>query len=353
MLGVEEAEAFTAALTVSSGEALESYEGLAKLNDEDAVEEVTNVISARMLAGDPYTTIGANVLVALNPYEPLKKAGRGIYDESVALHYWHRGAHLVSPHIFKVGAQSLAHLTKFQSHQSIIISGESGAGKTEAAKHLLSFVTSIATHKPKRPQRRATIVGGGRRALSVTRALIHANPILEAFGNAATNHNGNSSRFGKLLELRFDGAKVASGFVRAFMLEKGRVVNHAAGESSFHVMRYVLCGAPAELATKLGLSEQPMSADRRGYRELRASEEEDGGGQEEEEGGDGERWRYMKVHGSIGDSDDDESEATVKESAARQFTFLAEAMATSLGINEDTTTGLWQVLGAILHVRPT
>ena len=86
---------------------------------------------------------------------------------------------------------------------------------------------------------------------------------------------------------------------------------------------------------------------------MRASEEEDGGGQEEEEGGDGERWRYMKVHGSIGDSDDDESEATVKESAARQFTFLAEAMATSLGINEDTTTGLWQVLGAILHVRPT
>ncbi len=270
MLSVQEAEAFTRELS-SSGEDLSSYDEIEELQDEEAVEKITSVLCARLLQGDPYTQVGSNVLIAVNPYENLKKLNCPIYGEAVALHFWHRGAHLLPPHIFKIGAQSLAHLVKFQQDQTIIISGESGAGKTEAAKHILSFVTSIAMQKKSRPQRRGSIISGGRRAISVTRALLDSNPVLEAFGNAATNHNENSSRFGKLLELNFDGPRVASGRVHVFMLEKNRIVSHAAGESSFHVMKF-LFGAPADVGALLSLKAAPLASRRRGYQELRGSE---------------------------------------------------------------------------------
>ena len=348
-LSIHEAEAFEAELDVSSAESLETYEAFKDLKRDDAENEITSVLSARFLQGNPYTSIGSNVLIAINPFVKLEKQGRSIYDDAVASFYWNRAPHLTSPHIFKLAAACLHNLSSFENNQTIIISGESGAGKTESAKQILSFITSIASIKPKsfRSRRRKSVVRGGTQALSVNRALVDTNPVLEAFGNARTNHNNNSSRFGKLLELRFSGTRVVSGRVHAFMLEKSRLVNQNVGEGTFHIMNFLLDGAPRKILSELEIAETPLHSCRRGYFEGPEPEEDtsDGnGGNSDDEGSDA--WRYMNIEGADESHRNNEGQTV----AERDFARVAEAMVASLGISEATMTGLWQLLAALLHL---
>ncbi|KAG8036077.1 hypothetical protein G9C98_004656 [Cotesia typhae] len=131
-----------------------------------------------------YTYIG-QVLVSVNPYKWLP-----IYDTSTIEYYERRNFFEAPPHIFALADTAYRALTKENRDQCILISGESGSGKTEASKKVLEFIAAATGHK--------------KQVEAVNVKLIGSNPVLEAFGNAKTNRNDNSSRFGKYMDIQFD-----------------------------------------------------------------------------------------------------------------------------------------------------
>jgi len=135
------------------------------------------------------------------------------------------------PHVYSIAAQAYNGLVDSDTHesQSILISGESGAGKTEATKLVLSYLSEAA----------------GSESGMIEQRILAANPILEAFGNAKTLRNNNSSRFGKFVQLHFDGrGKIVGCDTQHYLLEKTRIVQAGPKERSFHVF-YHLCAGNA------------------------------------------------------------------------------------------------------------
>ena len=137
-------------------------------------------------------------------------------------------------------------LAKTRKSQSILVSGESGAGKTETNKHLMQYLAWRSR------------AGGG--VSSLAEAILQSNPVLEAFGNAKTSRNNNSSRFGKFVKILIEekgaicGAKMAS-----YLLEKSRVVTVAEGERNYHVLYHLAAGSPPAQQSSLGLSGGPKA----------------------------------------------------------------------------------------------
>lgn len=194
------------------------------------------------------------MLVALNPYKTLQHEGKSIYSDEFTRLYRDAESSELPPHIFSTAQEAYAALLRTGENQTIIVTGESGAGKTVASSHILSFlVAASAVRSP-----------GSDKAASahVREALLHSNPVLEAFGNAQTLRNNNSSRFGRYMSLAFglDGG-VKGGTVMNYLLEKARVTNQSAGERNFHVFYQVLAGAQAdsELRTALALPDGAQS----------------------------------------------------------------------------------------------
>ncbi|KDD73963.1 myosin head (motor domain) protein, partial [Helicosporidium sp. ATCC 50920] len=219
---------------------------------------VLDVLRTRARQGDIYSSAGP-VLVAVNPLRDIP----GLYGEERMDDYRLGRQHLrhprapgrsggggrgdgvgddasragaapsssPAPHIYGVAEAAYRDLCEGRGSQSILITGESGAGKTETTKHALRYVSRVA--------------GSSRQGLE--RAVLGSNPLLEAFGNASTQHNANSSRFGKLISLRFDAARrVTSACVDAYLLEKSRVVAHLPGERAFHVFYQMCAGATVD-----------------------------------------------------------------------------------------------------------
>ncbi|XP_056614030.1 unconventional myosin-Vb isoform X2 [Triplophysa dalaica] len=169
-----------------------------------------------------YTYCGI-VLVALNPYEQLP-----IYGEEVIDAYSGQDMADMEPHIFSVAEDAYRTMIREEKNQSIIISGESGSGKTVSAKFTMRYFA---------------VVGGATQQTSVEEKVLASNPIMEAIGNAKTTRNDNSSRFGKYIEIGF-GHKgdIIGANMRTYLLEKSRVVFQAAEERNYHIF-YQLCAS--------------------------------------------------------------------------------------------------------------
>uniref|UniRef100_A0A8D0GKM0 Unconventional myosin-Ic n=2 Tax=Sphenodon punctatus TaxID=8508 RepID=A0A8D0GKM0_SPHPU len=186
-----------------------------------------------------YTYIGS-VLVSVNPYKDLE-----IYSKQHMERYRGVSFYEVSPHLYAIADNSYRALRTERKDQCILISGESGAGKTEATKKILQY---YAVTCPVSDQ-----------VETVKDRLLQSNPVLEAFGNAKTLRNDNSSRFGKYMDVQFDykGAPVG-GHILNYLLEKSRVVHQNHGERNFHIFYQLLEGGEEELLRRLGLEKNPQ-----------------------------------------------------------------------------------------------
>jgi len=212
------------------------------LQDFVLLEDYTNIDSfidnlrKRFLENLIYTYIGP-VLVSVNPYCKLD-----IYNTDVVRTYKNVNFYELPPHIFAVSDSAYSSVKCEFRDQCMLISGESGAGKTEASKKVLQYIASSSKHSQDVER--------------VKDRLLQSNPILEAFGNAKTNRNDNSSRFGKYMDIQFDytGAPVG-GIVLNYLLEKSRVVRQAAGERNFHIFYQLLVAASAEQRCVLRLAD--------------------------------------------------------------------------------------------------
>ncbi|XP_055711139.1 unconventional myosin-VIIa-like isoform X2 [Phlebotomus papatasi] len=182
-----------------------------------------------------YTYIGS-MLVAINPYEILP-----IYTKTQVTQYQGKKIGDVPPHIFAIGDNAYQDLKREQKDQCIVISGESGAGKTESTKLILQYLAAIS----------------GKHSW-IEQQIIDANPILEAFGNAKTVRNDNSSRFGKYIDIHFDGNGTISGAkIEQYLLEKSRIVHQNKGERNYHIFYAMLAGMSREEKKKLELEDAP------------------------------------------------------------------------------------------------
>lgn len=186
---------------------------------------------------DGIYTFVADILVALNPYQWIDMYGTNYKERYNPQH------HVCEvPHVYAVAQRAAKNLRMLDRNQVCIISGESGSGKTETAKLFMHHLLAYS--------------GGsdGSHVTALEQQILESQPLLEAFGNAKTGLNNNSSRFGKYIEVLFEGMdKVLGARVRKYLLEKSRVVGQVDGERNFHVFYYLCDGAPAALRAKLNL----------------------------------------------------------------------------------------------------
>ncbi|KAM4608951.1 unconventional myosin-X [Polymixia lowei] len=194
-----------------------------------------------------YTNIGS-ILAAVNPYKQIA----GLYDgAAVDLYSKHHMGEL-PPHIFAVANECYRCLWKRHDSQCVLISGESGAGKTESTKLLLKFLSVMSQKSVGTPP--------SERTTRVEQAIIQSSPIMEAFGNAKTVYNNNSSRFGKFIQLHFSqNGNIQGGCIIDYLLEKNRVVRQNPGERNYHIFYALLAGADRDHRDMYFLSEGPES----------------------------------------------------------------------------------------------
>ncbi|XP_033732027.1 unconventional myosin-Ia-like isoform X2 [Pecten maximus] len=185
-----------------------------------------------------YTYIG-NVVVSVNPYRKL-----ALYTDSVIEEYRCRNIYELPPHIYAISDDAYRSMRDRNLDQCIIISGESGSGKTEASKMIMHYIAKVS--------------GKGRDIDQVKEQLLQSNPVLEAFGNAKTNKNDNSSRFGKYMDIEFDyKGDPIGGVITNYLLEKSRVAGQSTGERNFHIFYQLLTGADPGTLANLKLTSDP------------------------------------------------------------------------------------------------
>jgi myosin heavy subunit len=188
-----------------------------------------------------YTFVGP-ILVAVNPFENLP-----IYtDKDIRKAVYHTNAY---PHIFVTAAIAYSQMCADGSSQSVLISGESGAGKTETTKKVLSYITSVAADKSGAKSNPNAAEKAG-----IEERILQSNPLLEALGNSKTLRNNNSSRFGKYMKVGFNHLNRIQGCeIENYLLEKSRVVMQLQQERSYHIFYQLICGADNTLRSTLKL----------------------------------------------------------------------------------------------------
>ncbi|XP_070274318.1 unconventional myosin-VI isoform X6 [Myotis yumanensis] len=183
---------------------------------------------------DRIYTYVANILIAVNPYFDIPK----IYSSETIKSYQGKSLGTMPPHVFAIADKAFRDMKVLKMSQSIIVSGESGAGKTENTKFVLRYLTES--------------YGTGQ---DIDERIVEANPLLEAFGNAKTVRNNNSSRFGKFVEIHFnEKSSVVGGFVSHYLLEKSRICVQGKEERNYHIFYRLCAGASEDIREKLHLS---------------------------------------------------------------------------------------------------
>ncbi|XP_032729078.1 unconventional myosin-VI isoform X6 [Lontra canadensis] len=183
---------------------------------------------------DRIYTYVANILIAVNPYFDIPK----IYSSETIKSYQGKSLGTMPPHVFAIADKAFRDMKVLKMSQSIIVSGESGAGKTENTKFVLRYLTES--------------YGTGQ---DIDDRIVEANPLLEAFGNAKTVRNNNSSRFGKFVEIHFnEKSSVVGGFVSHYLLEKSRICVQGKEERNYHIFYRLCAGASEDIREKLHLS---------------------------------------------------------------------------------------------------
>ncbi|XP_073726887.1 myosin-10 isoform X5 [Misgurnus anguillicaudatus] len=209
---------------------------------------VLHNLKDRYYSGLIYTYSGL-FCVVINPYKNLP-----IYSENIIEMYRGKKRHEMPPHIYAISESAYRCMLQDREDQSILCTGESGAGKTENTKKVIQYLAHVASsHKGRKDH---NIPPESPKALKLQgeleRQLLQANPILEAFGNAKTVKNDNSSRFGKFIRINFDvTGYIVGANIETYLLEKSRAVRQAKDERTFHVFYQLLAGAGEHLKSDL------------------------------------------------------------------------------------------------------
>ncbi|GBG24692.1 Myosin-6 [Hondaea fermentalgiana] len=226
-------------------QSLESIENMVTLKDLNEMSILHN-LRLRFSRDEIYTQVGS-ILVAVNPFKLLP-----LYTAEVLEEYKAGDAREMPPHVYAVASQAFRNMIANGKDQSCIVSGESGAGKTECTKIFLQMLAELSGASSK-----DTNAAVGEASLQAQ--LLQSNPLMEAFGNAKTVRNNNSSRFGKWIAVTLNNRKgsVVGGSITEYLLEKSRVVAQAEGERNYHVFYQICAGASmdAEFREKFRLSD--------------------------------------------------------------------------------------------------
>eukprot|EP00121_Abeoforma_whisleri_P012612 Awhi_evm1s11642 len=208
---------------------VEDMAELAYLNEPAVLENLRQRYYSDLI----YTYSGL-FCVVVNPYKMLP-----IYTPEVIEMYRGRRRAEVPPHVYNIADEAYRNMLHNKENQSILVTGESGAGKTENTKKVIQYIAAIAS-------------GDSSAQGQLEEQLLQCNPILEAFGNAKTNKNDNSSRFGKFIKIEFDRAGyISGGNIVTYLLEKSRVVRQGNGERNFHIFYQISKSLPADLKKEL------------------------------------------------------------------------------------------------------
>ncbi|KAG9470992.1 hypothetical protein GDO78_016125 [Eleutherodactylus coqui] len=198
-------------------------------------EAIVDNLKKRYMDDFIFTYIGP-VLISVNPFKQLP-----YFTEKEIELYQGAAQYENPPHIYALADTMYRNMLIDGENQCVIISGESGAGKTVAAKYIMGYISKVS--------------GGGAKVQQVKDIILKSNPLLEAFGNAKTVRNNNSSRFGKYFEIQFSrGGEPDGGRISNFLLEKSRVVSQNSGERNFHIFYQLLEGVSAEDRENLGVT---------------------------------------------------------------------------------------------------
>nr|XP_054501144.1 myosin-1B-like isoform X5 [Agelaius phoeniceus] len=187
--------------------------------------------------------------VTVNPYKWLP-----VYNPEVVLAYRGKKRQEAPPHIFSISDNAYQFMLTDRENQSILITGESGAGKTVNTKRVIQYFATIAASGDKKKEEQTS----GKMQGTLEDQIISANPLLEAFGNAKTVRNDNSSRFGKFIRIHFGATgKLASADIETYLLEKSRVTFQLKAERSYHIFYQIMSNKKPELIEMLLITTNP------------------------------------------------------------------------------------------------